>query len=76
MSNEIQPIFKPTEETTPEVELGLARTRELLDELQARNEGGQRSKHTNNMDQATAHIQKLRLAFMLREGGLEYRTVD
>jgi hypothetical protein len=76
MNEDLKPIFQPTEQPSEQANLGLAQTRELLDELQARNEGGQRPKFSNNMDQATAHIQKLRIAFMLRDGGLEYRTVD
>lgn len=56
--------------------LRMATTAELLDELDARNTEGQRPKFTNTMDQATANINKVRISFSIREGGLDYRTVD
>lgn len=56
--------------------LGVATTGELLDELAARNVGGQRARFENSMMQANAHIIALQRAFTVRDGGLDYRTVD
>lgn len=56
--------------------LGVATTKELLDELDARNVGGQRPVHPNTMAQTADLIKKLRQAFIIRKHGLEYRTVD
>jgi hypothetical protein len=54
--------------------LGSITTRELLDELDARNVLGQRAKFKSAMDQAGEHIRKLRVGFAQRDGGLDYRT--
>lgn len=61
---------------THEDHVGTYTTGQLLDELEARNVGGQRARFEKTMEQADRHIQKLRRAFSIRDGGLGYRTVD
>lgn len=54
--------------------LGLptAKTSDLIEELRQRNMDDPKA-HTNHKDQVNEHLRKLRLAFSLREGGLDHR---
>lgn len=59
-----------------EPKLGEATTAELLDELSARNEIGQKPAFKNTEVETERLIVKLRKAFVVRIHGLDYRTVD
>jgi hypothetical protein len=56
--------------------LGPVTTGELLDELDKRNEVGQRAKFQNNVNDTTELIKKLRQSFIVRVQGLQYRSAD
>lgn len=56
--------------------LGVATTRELLNELLVRNAGEQKIKNASSMDNAERHILALKTEFAFRPGGLDYRTVE
>ena len=51
-------------------------TGELLDELELRNKEGQGNIHNNSKEQVVQKLRKLRLAFSLRNGGLDYKRMD
>lgn len=61
---------------THEAHLGTYTTEQLLQELDDRNEVGQRHHHAIHNEQVAELLRKLRLSFSQRPGGLDHKRED